>query len=259
MTTKCEGENPMKAQTLLGLYFLFLVAWGCGSSPVKSENRSPASSQTDSISVSPASAAAGSADLVLSITGSNFSGTRHNFSQAVWSSNGSQTLLATTFVSGTQLTAVVPAALLISPVSAQVFVQTGDPMGDVPLRKSVVAGFSVTALPVGLATIRSISPAGASSGSSDLTLTISGTNFSDERFHTSIVGWFTNDPTDTECCNLWLNTTFVSSSQLVAVIPAALLKSPGNARVFVVTGDPQGISDGVSYPRSNSVTFTVTP
>ena len=38
--------------------------------------------------------------------------------------------LATTFVSATQLTAVVPRALLSAPVIAEVFVETGDPMGD---------------------------------------------------------------------------------------------------------------------------------
>jgi len=59
--------------------------------------------------------------------------------------NGTNTSLATTFVSSTQLTAVIPAALLSNPATAQVFVQTGDPMGDIPLSKSNSANFSVNA------------------------------------------------------------------------------------------------------------------
>ncbi len=250
----------MKKQSLAGLWLL-LALWGCESTnvhPSPPPVGAPGSPTSSSITISPSSAVAGSPDVVVTITGTNFEGRRHNFSQAVWLANGSQTLLATTFVSTTQLTAVVPANLLISPVAAQVFVQTGDPMGDLPLRKSGPAGFTVTALPVRAATIISISPASATPGSSDTTLTITGGNFDNQRFHTSLVGWSTN-PTDTHCCNVWLETTFVSSSELVAVIPAALLQKPVTARVFVETGDPQGISDGVSYPRSNSVTFDVSP
>jgi hypothetical protein len=211
---------------------------------------------TSAISISPSSAAAGSPDVVLTITGSNFLGARHNFSQAVWSSNGSQTELATTFVSSTQLTAVVPANLLISPVSAQVFVRTGDPMGDLPLRRSDPAGFTVTALPVGAASISSISPETVTAGSSDLTVTITGSNFDFERLHMSIAFWSAS-PRGTHCCDKGLETTFLSSTQLTAVIPAALLQSPVTAYVYVETGDPIGMSDGVSYPKTNSVTFTV--
>lgn len=249
----------MKKQISVGLTLLLLALCGCGSPGVRMGTPTPTPtpvSSEDSISISPTSAVAGSPDVLLTITGSNFAGARHNFSQAVWSSNGSETRLATTFVSSTQLTAVVPANLLISPVAAQVFVQTGDPMGDLPLRKSGSAGFSVTALPVGAARIFSISPASAIAGSFDTTLTIIGDNFDNQRLHASIVGWSTN-PDDPHCCNTWLQTTFVSSTQLVAVIPAPLLQSPVTAYVFVETGDPQGIGDGVSYPRSNSITFSV--
>jgi hypothetical protein len=251
----------MKKQSLAGLSLLLLALWGCESTNVRPSPPpvgAPGLPGSSSITISPTSAVAGSPDITLTITGSNFEGRRHNFSQAVWVANTSQTPLVTTFVSTTQLTAVVPANLLTSPVAAQVFVQTGDPMGDLPLRKSGPAGFTVTGLPVGAATIISISPASATPGSADTTLTITGDNFDNQRFHASLVGW-TTSPTDPHCCNTWLQTTFVSRNELVAVIPAALLQKPVTARVFVETGDPQGISDGVSYPRSNSVTFTVIP
>jgi hypothetical protein len=243
----------MKTKPFLALLLMFLALWGCGS-PARPDGRTPPS---DSISISPTSAIAGSADILLTITGSNFLGARHNFSQAVWSSDGIETGLATTFVSSTQLTAVVPADLLISPVAAQVFVQTGDQMGDLPLRKSGSAGFSVTALPVGVATITSISPESAPAGSSDVTVTIEGSNFDNQRFHASVVFW-TTDPSNLHDHGTMLDTTFVSGSQLIAVIPAALLQNPISVRVVVLTGDVMGMSEGFfGYPMTNSVTFTV--
>ena len=137
---------------MIGIAFMITVVFvvsGCGGggsaqSPQSPQPSPPPSPSGASITISPTSAAAGSADLTLTVAGSNFSGDHHNFSQAVWSVNGSNTLLATTFVSGTQLTAVIPAALLSNPVTAQVFVQTGDPMGDIPLSKSNSVNFSVT-------------------------------------------------------------------------------------------------------------------
>ena len=248
----------MKKQISVGLTLLLLALWGCGSPGAPPDGRTPPSS-ANALSISPTSAVAGSADLLLTITGSNFDNRRHNFSQAVWSANGSQTLLATTFVSSTQLTAVAPANLLISPVGAQVFVQTGDPMGDLPLRKSGSAGFSVTALPVGAATISSISPTSAPAGSSDLTVVIEGSNFDNQRFHKSVAFW-TTDPSNLHDYGTMLDTTFVSSSQLIAVIPAALLRKPVSVQVVVLTGDVMGMSDGFfGYPRTNSVSFTVVP
>jgi hypothetical protein len=47
--------------------------------------------------------------------------------------HSSQVLSTTTFIGSTQLVAIVPAALLANPVTAQVFVETGDWMGDIPL------------------------------------------------------------------------------------------------------------------------------
>src|SRR5215469_3811664 len=102
--------------------------------------------------------------------------------------------------------------------------------------------------------ISSISPTGASAGSPDITLTITGLGVKNSGFKgggISIVGWLTS------CCTTWLDTAFISSTELKAVVPAVLLQNPVMAYVFVETGDPQGISDGVSYPKSKSVTFTV--
>jgi hypothetical protein len=107
-------------------------------------------------SISPTTATAGSPDLTVTMTGSNFVGASHNIRRAVWGSNGTNTILATTFVSGTQLAAVVPATLLSAVVTAQVFIEYGDLMGDVPLSKSNSVAFTVT---VAAAATAAVSPA----------------------------------------------------------------------------------------------------
>ncbi len=86
------------------------------------------------ISVSATSGLPGSPDLTLTITGidGQFDNAAHNLSRAVWSVNGSDNVLTTTFVSSAMLTAVVPAALLGLSAEAEVFVETGDPVGSAP-------------------------------------------------------------------------------------------------------------------------------
>jgi hypothetical protein len=165
----------------------------------------------------------------------------------VWLANSSTTLLATTFVSSTQLTAVIPSALLSNPLTAEVFVQTGDPMGDLPLSKSNPAKFMVTTPPPSI----SISPTSAVAGSPDLTLTVTASGFA-----------FTSDPhkfnravwsaTGSETS---LATTFVNSGELAAVVPAALLSNPVTAQVFIEVWDKMG---DVPDRTSPSVNFTVT-
>jgi hypothetical protein len=97
------------------------------------------------ISVSPTSASPGSSDLTLTITESagQFDNALHNLSRAVWSVNGVDDVLTTTFVSNSMLTAVVPATLLSGQAEAEVFVETGDPAGSAPLVKSSSVTFDV--------------------------------------------------------------------------------------------------------------------
>ena len=73
-------------------------------------------------SVSPPAAVAGSTDLTVTVTGSNFQ--PWNF--ALW--NGA-TILTSRWVSGTELTAIIPARLLETPGSAQLLVVDGDAEG----------------------------------------------------------------------------------------------------------------------------------
>ncbi|MBI3106688.1 MAG: hypothetical protein HYY95_14160, partial [Candidatus Rokubacteria bacterium] len=85
--------------------------------------------------------------------------------------------------------------------------------------------------------VSSLDPSSAPAGSSGFTLTVNGSDF----VSTSIVRWNGSDR----------STTFVSSGQLQAAIPAGDIASEGTAAVSVFTPPPGG---GVS----NALTFTIT-
>ena len=85
--------------------------------------------------------------------------------------------------------------------------------------------------------LTSISPASASAGSAQLTLTASGTNF----ISSSTINWN----------GAALSTTFISSTQLSAIVPAANLTTAGTANVTVVSPAPGG---GTTAAK----TFTIT-
>ena len=82
---------------------------GCGgSSPaVQPPPTLPAFSIS---SVSPANAVPGSADLLVSVTGSKFENGASNRSNVVWSANAVTTALSTTFINSKQLIGVIPAS-----------------------------------------------------------------------------------------------------------------------------------------------------
>jgi hypothetical protein len=95
--------------------------------------------------VSPMSVPSEGPDLTLTITGvdGQFDNAAHNLSRAVWSVNGIDTVLITTFVSSAMLTAVVPASLSTMPIYAEVSVETGDPAGPGSEAKSSSVTFYV--------------------------------------------------------------------------------------------------------------------
>jgi hypothetical protein len=97
--------------------------------------------------------------------------------------------------------------------------------------------------------IDSISPTSAAAGNSDLTVALTGAGFSSGVIHSQAV-WRTEDTTTD------LTTTVVDSAQLTAVVPAALLREPVDAQVYVEIRDRV---EGVVMRRSNEVAFTVMP
>jgi IPT/TIG domain len=244
-----------------------LVLWqiGCGDGTIR--QRTPVTPGTPgtpsaNISISPGSAMVGSPDLTLTIAGSNtftFAQGGVHYSTVVWSQDGIDTGLLTTFVSSSQLTATVPAVLLASLVTATIHVEIWDRIEGTLVATSSSVPFQVTSTTTPTPSISSISPSTVAAGSADVTITIEGSNFGHYgHFIWSTAFWTTNG--NLHDTGTWLQTTIVSSSQLTAVIPANLLQSPDSVQIVVMNGDVMGMSDGYfGYPKSNSVTLTVTP
>ena len=169
-------------------------------------------------SLSPISATVGSSALTLTISGSNFI----QGATVLW--NGSS--LATTFVSSTQLTAQVTANLLAVAGSAAITV----------LESGVAASnaLTFTVSPPSAATLAALSPSSVPAGSPGFTLTVAGTGF----VNGSVIQWNGGS----------VATSFGSSTQLTAQIPAGLIATAGTATVRVV--NPSAV-------LSNSLTFTI--
>jgi trimeric autotransporter adhesin len=242
----------------LGLSF----ALGCGSSYPKGAANSPSpSSPAANISISPAAAVMGSPDLTLTVAATQqfpFTSADDKVNRVIWTASGTDTALETTFVSSSQLTALVPGPLLINLLQAKVRVEIWDVQGDAPIATSSSAPFSVTSTPIPTPSISSISPSRVAAGSADVTITIDGSNFGHYgHFDWSTAFWTTNG--NLHDTGVWLQTTIISSSQLTAVIPAKLLESPTSVQIVVMNGDVMGMSDGYfGYPEAKPATFTVT-
>jgi uncharacterized protein (TIGR03437 family) len=128
--------------------------------------------------------------------------------------------------SATQLTITVPANLTAAPGSNAVTVQNpGGPYISNPVT------FTVSQAPLG---VTSVSPAFAIATGPPVLLTLTGTAFA-----TGATVLFNGSP---------LSTTLVSSTQLIAGVPANLLASPGVATIQVRVGG--GVSNTVAFPVS---------
>jgi hypothetical protein len=168
-------------------------------------------------SIAPTSVAVGSAAFTLTVNGSNFT----NASTVQWGT----TPLTTQYVSATELTAQVPASLLVSAGMVSVTVQTPAPGGGT----SGASTFSIY-IPVMIPSISSTSPASTAAGSAAFTLTVNGANFTSS----SAVLWGTTS----------LTTQYVSGTQLTAQVPASLVASAGTPSVTVQTPGTSGGTSG---------------
>jgi hypothetical protein len=174
--------------------------------------------------INPASMLAGSADTLLDVTGSGF------VSLAVITWNGSA--LTTTFVSGTELKATLPAADMTGSSASQIAVQNPAPGGGT----SPATTFNVNS-PV--AAITAISPRIVPPGRA-ATITITGTGF------------------EANSAVLWNGsaraTTFVSPTSLQVALSASDLQSPGIGALTVNNPGP-----GASTSPASQLTVTSQP
>ena len=174
-------------------------------------------------SISPATAVAGSGGFTLIITGTNF------VNGAVVRWNGSDRL--TTFVSSTRLEAAIPASDVATAGTANATVFNPAPGGGT----SDTATFTIQASNLS-PTITTLSPSTTVAGSGGFTLIITGTNF----VNGAVVRWNGSDRP----------TTFVSSTQLEAAIPASDVATAGTANATVFNPAP-------GSGESGTVTFTI--
>ncbi len=209
-----------KATAGLLLAAILVLSSGCSSTTF---NPTPTLS-----SISPANITAGSATFQLNVVALNvITGTTVD-----WNGNPLMTTLNTT--TG-QLSATVPANLIVTPGTADITVVNPAPGG------GTSGGYTFYIDPANnpVPTISSLSPPSASVGGAAFSLTVTGSGFASG---VSIVNW-NGQPR---------STIFVSATQLTASITASDLATAGTDVVTVANSSPGG-------GNSNSAPFYVDP
>ncbi len=166
-------------------------------------------------SINPNSVVAGSAGFTLVATGTNFT----DGTEVLWNN----VAVATTLISSTELDAKIPASLITAVGSATVSVQTPDGLTTDELPFAIIPPSNQAPILV------SVSPNTTVVGSAGFTLTAIGVNF----VSGSQIAW--NGAT--------LSTTYLSTTELQASVPASSLTSVSVAKVTIV--NPSGLTSGV--------------
>jgi len=215
---------------LLGCFVAFNLIAGCGGSAGSSGGSgsvaTPKAAAPVVASVSPTTVPAGSSGFTLTVNGSNFQ------PQAVV--NWKATPLVTTYVSASSLSAAVPASLAAAGSITDITV--ANPDGQV----TTAAASSEITVTNPAPTLATASPPVLAAGSGDTLFLFTGTNF----VPSTVVMTGTTA----------LTTTFVSSTQLSAIAPAATLAPIGPLSFSVTNPAPGG---GTS--QSVSVTLRQPP
>jgi uncharacterized protein (TIGR03437 family) len=181
-------------------------------------------------SLNPNATIAGSSALTLTVNGSSF------VNGAVVRWNGADR--ATTFVNATQLTAALPASDLANVGAASVTVfNPANVSGGGGTSNALT--FTINPQPNPTPSLAALNPSQATAGGGSFTLTVSGASF----VNGAVVRWNGADRA----------TTFNSSAQLTATIPASDIANAGAASVTVF--NPANTSGGGG--ASNALSFTI--
>ena len=180
-------------------------------------------------SLSPNSATAGGSGFTLTVNGTDFGGLLVT-AIVQWNGNAK----ATTFVSNTQLTAVILASDIAAAGTAQITVLNDGVLLD---ETSLPVSFTINSPSNPVPVISSLSPTSVVEDGPNFTLTVNGSNFiADSRVRLD---------------NSNQNTTFISATQLTARIQDNDIRQPGTLSITVVNPTPGG-------GTSNAMTLTVT-
>ncbi|KPK03103.1 MAG: hypothetical protein AMS20_11500, partial [Gemmatimonas sp. SG8_28] len=189
------------AKTLSAVALLTLVSLGCNGDGPSDPNGDPAPVPVLQV-IAPTSGVVGGAEFVLTATGSAF----QENSSVLWN----ESVLPTTYVSATTLTATVAAGLLATPGTVDVTVRTPAPGGG----QSTALPFEVgNPAPV----LQAIAPTTGVVGGPEFVLTATGSGFQQN----SNVLWNGSA----------LPTTYVSQTTLTATVATSLLTAAGTAEV----------------------------
>jgi hypothetical protein len=179
--------------------------------------------------VSPSSATVGGSGFTLTVNGNNFV----NGSVIQWN----DTVLATSYVSATQLAATITAADIATAGTADISIVNSAPGGGTT--SAVLFAISNPA-----PSIASLSPSSAQAGASGFTLTVNGSGF----LPGSTIQWngsYGQPP---------LSTTYVNATQLTVAIPASDIAFAGTANVAVINPAPGGgVSSGASFAVNGTI------
>jgi hypothetical protein len=178
-------------------------------------------------SLTPASVTAGGAGFMLTIKGTAFT----SAATSMWGTAS----LGTTYVSPTQLTAAVPASLIVNSGTASITVTT-------TAGTSAPAPFTIYPAPPA---ISGLNPGLTTAGGGAFTLTISGEYFTPA----STAKWGSTA----------LTTTYVSATQLTAAVPASLIATAGTASVTVSTSAGTSTPDPFTISPALKITTTTLP
>src|ERR1700719_770595 len=189
--------------------------------------------------IAPTGAAAGNADLLLTVNGSGIGGQFQTSSTIQW--NGRK--LATTFVDGLTLTATVPGSLIAKPGTAFVntlTAQSGSGMNGL----SNTLAFNIYGAPNPLPALASVTPAtapacGTNCTNASVTITVVGSNFLPSSNNGGSQVTFADKLTPMQQ-GASLTITSFSATQIQAVIPGALLANPDTAIIQVIN-PPNGL------------------
>ena len=240
MLSDRTGSNPLLSVPSLAMnryncvFSLVLASFlsfisGCGGGST-TPPPPPAQNPAPSIStLTPSSTAVGSSDTTVTVAGSGFISS----SSAEW--NGAP--LATTFGSSTSLSATIPTSDLGSGAVAKLTVVNPAPGGGT----SAAINFSVdNPAPV----ISKITPSNVVAGSPDTLLDITGSGF----LSTTVINWN----------GAVLSTTFVSTVEVKATLPAADLAGSSTGMITSVNPAPGGGGSAVTTFNVNSPTAAIT-
>ncbi len=176
-------------------------------------------------SISPASKVAGSGSFTLTVYGANF------LPNSIVRFNGSDR--STNYASSNQLTATINASDVTTPGAFNITVNNPGPGGGTSNGQTFIVTGSYP-----IPSLSSISPASKVAGEGSFVLTVYGSNF----VPSSVVSFN----------GVAKATTFVSSGQLTAVIPASDIAMTGSEAVMVTNPIPGG-------GTSNAIIFTIDP